>query len=163
MLLWKSSSVTVNLSVNVTFASPLFPQRGLNFTHSDQGAKVFHLCADLRHVQAAHVVDVLTQPSRLVERVRVLAVSSTCFNQRQGSTWASWFWTKPNKVKLKVYSWPCYWMFHRKITIMRSAYVVFLKLSTTTNGLHLQMKLLSCQGDNSAIMVYWNLGERVVV
>lgn len=53
---------------NVTSASPLFPQCGLNFTHSDQGAEVFHLCTDLRHVQAAHVVDVLMQPSRLTEK-----------------------------------------------------------------------------------------------
>lgn len=44
----------------------LFPKCGLNFTHSDQGAKVFQLCADLRHVQAAHVVDVLTQPCSLL-------------------------------------------------------------------------------------------------
>lgn len=43
----------------------LFPECGLDFTHSDQGAKVFHLRADFRHVQASHVVDVLTQPSRL--------------------------------------------------------------------------------------------------
>lgn len=52
----------------VILLSPLFPQRGLNFTHSDQGAEVFHLRADFRHVQAAHVVDVFTQPSRLWER-----------------------------------------------------------------------------------------------
>lgn len=51
----------------VAVVSPLFPQRGLNFTHSDQGAQVFHLCADFRHVQAAHVIEVLAQPSRLVE------------------------------------------------------------------------------------------------
>lgn len=63
------------ISVRLTFASPLFPQRGLNFTHSDQGAEVFHLCADLRHVQAAHVVDVLTQPSRLTERDKCLLSS----------------------------------------------------------------------------------------
>lgn len=43
----------------------LLSQCGLNFTHSDQGAQVFHLRAELGHVQAAHVVDVLTQPSRL--------------------------------------------------------------------------------------------------
>lgn len=49
-------------------ASPLFPQRGLDLRHPDQGAQVFHLRADLRHVQAAHVVDVLTQPSRLTKR-----------------------------------------------------------------------------------------------
>lgn len=53
--------------MDVSFASPLFPQCGLNFTHSDQRTEVFHLCADLRHVQAAHVVDVLMQPSRLTE------------------------------------------------------------------------------------------------
>lgn len=61
---------------NVILVSPLFPQRGLNFTHSDQGAEVFHLCADFRHVQAAHVVDVLAQPSRLQEKGQVLSVKS---------------------------------------------------------------------------------------
>lgn len=48
--------------------SPLFAQRGLNFTHSDQRAEVLHLSADLRHVQAAHVVEVLVGPSRLAGR-----------------------------------------------------------------------------------------------
>lgn len=45
--------------------SPLLPQRGLDLAHPHQGAQVLHLRADLRHVQAAHVVDVLVQPSRL--------------------------------------------------------------------------------------------------
>lgn len=49
-------------------ASPLFAQRGLNFAHSDQRAEVLHLSADLRHVQAAHVVEVLVRPGRLVVR-----------------------------------------------------------------------------------------------
>lgn len=49
-------------------ASPLFAQRGLNFAHSDQRAEVLHLSADLRHVQAAHVVEVLVRPSRLTVR-----------------------------------------------------------------------------------------------
>lgn len=61
--------------VQLTLASPLFPQCGLNFTHADQGAEVFHLRADLRHVQAAHVVDVLTQPGRLAERDECLLSS----------------------------------------------------------------------------------------
>lgn len=49
-------------------ASPLFAQRGLNFAHSDQRAEVLHLSADLRHVQAAHVVEVLVRPGRLAVR-----------------------------------------------------------------------------------------------
>lgn len=49
-------------------ASPLFAQRGLNFAHPDQRAEVLHLSADLRHVQAAHVVEVLVRPSRLTVR-----------------------------------------------------------------------------------------------
>lgn len=62
-----SSLVSVGFCVNVILAAPLLSQCGLNFTHSDQGAQVFHLRAELGHVQAAHVVDVLTQPSRLTE------------------------------------------------------------------------------------------------
>jgi len=46
-------------------ASPLLPQRGLDLTHAHQRAQVLELRADLRHVQAAHVVEVLAQPRRL--------------------------------------------------------------------------------------------------
>lgn len=54
--------------MNPAPASPLFPQCGLNFAHSDQRAEVLHLSADLRHVQAAHVVEVLVGPGRLAAR-----------------------------------------------------------------------------------------------
>lgn len=57
-----------DLRANPSPASPLFAQRGLNFAHPDQRAEVLHLSADLRHVQAAHVVEVLVGPSRLTVR-----------------------------------------------------------------------------------------------
>lgn len=100
-VLWMSSLVSVGFCVNVILAAPLLSQCGLNFTHSDQGAQVFHLRAELGHVQAAHVVDVLTQPSRLTESDKWLLSSHSCtfayptfkvLYVKLRTRLASWFW-----------------------------------------------------------------------